>query len=808
MHDRTRTRRTAFEERTFFGASLYIARHIQMGASSSSSSVDDDYDPSDHEIIIKLQNARVYVDPYLKRYGNREFLCRWSNLASYSALDTAPEIIAKLALWDQWIHFNPCDTDSSMHTAEQTQVHWDYANTMLWQMRRQGQSSTTRLSTHGLRTHKNLRDNAEFLKCLREDKHRRGASSGNPVERYTAIVGDIARRMIRDSKKQIKESATECLQQLAAAPDRYEVATFLETKLFPSTSAWEWVQSIAVTPSRNKFMRAAAAVAALRSVDRSAMPQGVMGSCFERWKRAEVDVSVFGSSMFPVFERYQFTTEQLTQEGELFWQLRDLDLDALQGIVCFASSGAAGSSRFDEPKLFAIGDVHGDLAVAVACLVRCCRVMDPNDGRWIGGNATVVFCGDLIDRYRPGAVMHDDKETPKRTQYERADEEREILTLILCLQRQAKVVGGQVIVLAGNHDVAALCSSSQTGIDPNFVNTYATEYRKKKDEKLYTGRERRFRPGGDMNSLYRLVQTQGIYSDRRAGSDWVMLHGGLPRETNLLIEPPPRRDGTLDLPAYVKTVNEEIRRAIYEGVVNDHANITRESSNMNPLWSRRWGSRETCCDSNDCEEFKKLVSLSPAHMVVAHCVDSSIDEELFFPNVAQRLKPQTPVPRWTRSEDGSLVRENVPSDIRHLLRGISVDCGAETRIVRCDMGMSRAFDLRRFLWTYDEYVRSGYINRSIDERQFDRLIRASMTSRRPQVLRISPSTLFEGSAEGRVIVSPYDLPRKHVPASYSENGYIADPELTDENLDNLMKCMQKFIHHIWRRGDLSSFYQN
>jgi hypothetical protein len=81
-------------------------------------------------------------------------------------------------------------------------------------------------------------------------------------------------------------------------------------------------------------------------------------------------------------------------------------------------------------RLIAIGDLHGDAAVTRAAL-RLGGAVD-GDGRWIGGNLTVVQTGDQLDR---------------------GDDEREILDLFTALAASAAAQGGQVVALDGNHEV-------------------------------------------------------------------------------------------------------------------------------------------------------------------------------------------------------------------------------------------------------------------------------------------------------------------------------------------------------------------
>jgi hypothetical protein len=47
----------------------------------------------------------------------------------------------------------------------------------------------------------------------------------------------------------------------------------------------------------------------------------------------------------------------------------------------------------------AVGDIHGDLQKALACL-EMAGVLAEDDGhiKWVGGDATVVQLGDVLDR--------------------------------------------------------------------------------------------------------------------------------------------------------------------------------------------------------------------------------------------------------------------------------------------------------------------------------------------------------------------------------------------------------------------------
>jgi hypothetical protein len=90
------------------------------------------------------------------------------------------------------------------------------------------------------------------------------------------------------------------------------------------------------------------------------------------------------------------------------------------------------SKESDKPAklLIAIGDVHGDLDNFFLLLKRI--GLADADRHWIGGNATLVQTGDLIDRGPKG---------------------REVMDLVMSLEKEAKTAGGQILPLLGNHEV-------------------------------------------------------------------------------------------------------------------------------------------------------------------------------------------------------------------------------------------------------------------------------------------------------------------------------------------------------------------
>ena len=116
-------------------------------------------------------------------------------------------------------------------------------------------------------------------------------------------------------------------------------------------------------------------------------------------------------------------------------------------------------------KAFLVGDVHGDpfafyralelTGCAAVPADRFARSAECRSGRapktalgklrWTGGAAAVVFLGDLLDNNRhrveeTGRCAHDGSQF-------------EVLDALLALKREARLSGGDVVWVLGNHDV-------------------------------------------------------------------------------------------------------------------------------------------------------------------------------------------------------------------------------------------------------------------------------------------------------------------------------------------------------------------
>jgi calcineurin-like phosphoesterase family protein len=115
-----------------------------------------------------------------------------------------------------------------------------------------------------------------------------------------------------------------------------------------------------------------------------------------------------------------------------------------------------GASPPSPASITAVGDVHGAFDELVGVLQHD-GLIDAQH-HWVGGNTTLVQTGDMIDR------------GPKP---------REVLDLLMSLQKEAPKRGGRVVVLLGNHEVMNMMGDLRYVTAENYAS-----YASKNSEKL------------------------------------------------------------------------------------------------------------------------------------------------------------------------------------------------------------------------------------------------------------------------------------------------------------------------------------
>ncbi len=131
----------------------------------------------------------------------------------------------------------------------------------------------------------------------------------------------------------------------------------------------------------------------------------------------------------------------------------------LSGGLAWAKSKQ--SSAEPAESLVAIGDVHGDFDDFVAILQHIGLINRQN--HWTGGKTTFVQVGDLLDR------------GPKP---------REVMDLLMALEKEAGQAGGRVVSLLGNHEMMNIMGDLRYVTPVNYA-SFADSNSEKRQKSAY-----------------------------------------------------------------------------------------------------------------------------------------------------------------------------------------------------------------------------------------------------------------------------------------------------------------------------------
>jgi hypothetical protein len=130
-------------------------------------------------------------------------------------------------------------------------------------------------------------------------------------------------------------------------------------------------------------------------------------------------------------------------------------------LIGMASAGPPQTPADQREAVVAIGDVHGDFDDFVIILQRA-GLIDPQH-HWSGGQTTFVQVGDLLDR------------GPKP---------REVMDLVISLEKEAPKAGGRVISLLGNHEMMNIMGDLRYVTAENYA-AYADSNSKERQASAY-----------------------------------------------------------------------------------------------------------------------------------------------------------------------------------------------------------------------------------------------------------------------------------------------------------------------------------
>lgn len=243
-------------------------------------------------------------------------------------------------------------------------------------------------------------------------------------------------------------------------------------------------------------------------------------------------------------------------------------------------------------RLICIGDIHGDFEIFINVL-KTCKLIN-SDLNWIGDKTYVVQLGDTLDGKRAGI-------SPNKKFLDTSGEV-ELIKYIHHLDNQAKIDGGRVISILGNHELYPY----YIGNDKKFIRDYVKKSDIKKFKKTF-GIERHafLKPGGIGASFF--ARTRPLLFQY---GKFLFVHGSI---TDSLIKNNIGSDGYVD----ISKINDDTSRWL-KGTDNVPSYL-KFLDDENPVGSRAYSHTEklgedACKKINSQLKFFKGVS----YVVMGH----------------------------------------------------------------------------------------------------------------------------------------------------------------------------------------------
>ncbi len=306
-------------------------------------------------------------------------------------------------------------------------------------------------------------------------------------------------------------------------------------------------------------------------------------------------------------------------------------------------------------KLVAIGDIHGDLSVAIKALKLGGVIpMNIDDNlkdiskiNWSGGNTYVVQLGDQIDRVRPETYFNN-LCVEENNIVEDEGSDLKIIYLFERLHAQALQHGGALISILGNHELMNVDKDFRY-VSPKEFREFGNYFKGKLEFNSnvpygYKERLEAFKPGGILSK--RLALTR--FSIVQVGS-WIFVHGGLTPEC--------ANEYSLD------DINYYVRKWLYgdesyETMKHINKLYHNDDDEYSPFWSRTFSDMEEWNDKKCLNEFKKT---------------------LHYVNIKNSR------------QNNNIIKGMIMGHSPQFMYNKSINSSANNRLWRVDVGASRAF---------------------------------------------------------------------------------------------------------------------
>ncbi len=262
-------------------------------------------------------------------------------------------------------------------------------------------------------------------------------------------------------------------------------------------------------------------------------------------------------------------------------------------------------------RIVAIGDLHGDFGVFIKVL-EMSRLID-NNGYWSGENTYLIQMGDILDGKRPGVKI--DKN------FLNSPGEWNIIKKILELDSQARLKGGRVISILGNHELYPFYFKN----DPTFEKEYVKKSDSKKIKEIFgISRTNFFSPGGEGAKFFSRTRPLLLKIGKV-----LFVHGSVTDSMiNNSIE-----NGFVN----IDKINKEVSKWLLTG--KKIPNYLKETGNENPLFSRNYSDIKNY-DEDTCNMIKKQLKSfkNIEHVIMGHSrfknINSTCDKMLIRTDIS------------------------------------------------------------------------------------------------------------------------------------------------------------------------------
>lgn len=254
-------------------------------------------------------------------------------------------------------------------------------------------------------------------------------------------------------------------------------------------------------------------------------------------------------------------------------------------------------------RIIAIGDIHGDLELAIRSL-KLAGVID-DKYNWIAQppDTVIVQVGDQVDSCRPIAGTYDCRSEKQPGDLQ---EDIKVMEFFNKIDKKARKKGGAIYSLLGNHE---LMNAEGNFNYVSYENYHNFDYGKYKGP---SGRRKAFRPGGPIAKMMACTRPSVIV----IGSNLFAHAGVLPALEKKLGNYQDPKDK-------LKYLNAVVRKWLLKKLSqDDNSSILINNLQYSPFWTRIYGSipEHTSLDSKEC--FKSVHSALEVyqigHIIIGH----------------------------------------------------------------------------------------------------------------------------------------------------------------------------------------------